>query len=177
MSINNDVKIISKLNLNILILITYIIHFLICQEKNKILTTCLAYGKYHNPLFFILFCLSITLLHYKMYIRENSNKKIIACSLILNYCLFFACIMDYEFEKIKFLKYLHYGLSAIVFLLLLYILYCIVLKNLYIKNIYAITIIFMLLLFLFVDNTKYRYIFNLIEIIVIYSSFIIISNY
>ena len=176
MNICNPLNI-SNFYLNILILITFYSYFLICKEKNKILTTCTAYGKYYNPFFFTSHALIITLLHYKMYIRENSNKKIIICSLILNYILFFICIMHFKFEKTIFLKYLHYGLSVIVFLLLLYVLYYTVLKNVYIKNIYAITIIFMLLLFLFVDNTKNRYVFNLIEIIVIFFSFIIIANY
>jgi hypothetical protein len=107
--------------INLLIVCTIVSYIWGCIKYNKILTTCMSYGKYNNPLFLIFFSLTIIMLHYKLYNSTNISN-IILISLFLNIILMIISTLSFSFKNVFYII-LHYILSVIVFLFLSYYMY------------------------------------------------------
>lgn len=168
---------------NVLIICTIISYIWGCITYNTITTACMTYGKYNNPLFLLFFSLVIIILHHKIYkLHYNTEHHIgnaVLVSLASSILLIIISILSFSFKQ-KIFKILHYILSVISFSYVLYYFYNYISRSKKFK-ILSYTIIFtticMMIFFIFVDNTEYRYIFNIIEMLIIFTMFFIINKF
>jgi hypothetical protein len=173
----NDNKLIYTYIINICIVLSLFKYFYSCYTHNQSFTICHVYGYYNDPFFLSAYLLTLIFTHYNIY-KRFENFKIVSnwmlINLLLNVSLVIVVVITYYFNT-ETTRVIHSISTGIIFISLIYGMYH-VLKTKYSK-LYVISIVLSSIIFLTLRKTSYKYLFNYLEIPIVYGVFIFVTNF